>query len=153
MEIGKARRDLLAGAIFVAFGVAFVSISLTYEIGTPVRMGSGYFPLVMGGILVLLGVLIVGKGLLAGSGEPIGIWPWRAIVLITVAVLLFGLTVRGLGLVPALAVTALVSAFASPRVGVVQAVVIAVGLTALCIVIFVFALQLRLDPFGAWLRF
>lgn len=153
MEIGKARRDLLAGAIFVAFGLAFAGISLTYEVGTPVRMGSGYFPLVMGGILVLLGVLIVGKGLLAGSGEPIGTWPWRAIVLITFAVLFFGLTVRGLGLIPALAGTALVAAFASPRLGVVQAVAIAVGLTALCIAIFVFALQLRLELFGTWLRF
>jgi hypothetical protein len=153
VDIGKARRDLLAGAIFIAFGAAFAGISLTYNIGTPGSMGSGFFPLLVAGLLVMLGVLIVIKGFIAGEGEPIGTVPWRAIGLITVAVLFFGITVRGLGLVPSLFVTTLLSAFSSDRMRPVEAIVISGGLTALCVGIFVFALQLRLDLFGTWLPF
>jgi hypothetical protein len=151
----RAVTDLLAGLIFVAFGLAFAATSLSYDLGTPLRMGPGYFPLVLGGILVVLGLLIVGKGLVAGSGEEgrLGSIPWRALALIVVAVLFFGLTVRGLGVVPATAVTALLTALASYRTGILAAVAIAAGLTVLCVLIFLLALQLRLPMFGPWLPF
>jgi hypothetical protein len=151
----QAVTDILAGLIFVAFGLAFAATSLSYELGTPLRMGPGYFPLVLGGILVVLGLLIVGKGLVAGSGDEgrLGSIPWRALVLIVLAVLFFGLTVRGLGLVPATAVTALLTALASYRTGILAAVATAAGLTVLCVLIFLLALQLRLPMFGPWLPF
>jgi hypothetical protein len=151
----RAVTDILAGLIFVAFGLAFAITSLSYELGTPLRMGPGYFPLALGGLLVLLGLLIVGKGVVSGSSaeERFGSVPWRALFLIVAAVLFFGLTVRGLGLVPATAVTALLTALASYRTGILAAVAIAAGLTVLCVLIFVFALQLRLPLFGPWLSF
>jgi hypothetical protein len=151
----RAVTDILAGLIFVAFGLAFALTSLRYELGTPLRMGPGYFPLVLGGILVVLGLLIVGKGIVAGAGdaERLGNVPWRALVLIVLAVLFFGLTVRGLGVVPATAVTALLTALASYRTGILAAVAIAAGLTVLCVLVFVLALQLRLPLFGPWLPF
>ncbi len=151
----RALTDILAGLIFVAFGLAFAITSLSYELGTLLRMGPGYFPLALGGILVLLGLLIVGKGLIADAGaeERFGSVPWRALTLVVLAVLVFGLTVRGLGLVPATAVTALLTALASYRTGVLAAVAIAAGLTVLCVVVFILALQLRLPLFGPWLGF
>ena len=151
----RAVTDVLAGLIFVAFGLAFATTSLRYEIGTPLRMGPGYFPLALGGILVLLGLLIAGKGFVAGSGAEgrLGSVPWRGLLLIVLAVLFFGLTVRGLGLVPATAVTALATALASYRTGILAAVAIAAGLTVLCVLIFVLALQLRLPLVGPWLSF
>jgi hypothetical protein len=99
----RAATDILAGLIIVAFGLAFATTSLSYEIGTPLRMGPGYFPLALGGILVLLGLLIAGKGFISSSSaeERFGSVPWRALFLIVLALLFFGLTVRGLGVVPA----------------------------------------------------
>jgi hypothetical protein len=151
----RAGTDILAGLIFVAFGLAFAITSLSYELGTPLRMGPGYFPLALGGILVFLGLLIVGKGFVPGSSaeERLGSLPWRAMFLIVVAVLFFGLTVRGLGVVPATAVTALLTALASYRTGILAAVAVAAGLTVLSVLIFVFALQLRLPLVGPWLSF
>jgi hypothetical protein len=151
----RAVTDILAGLIFVAFGLAFAATSLTYELGTPLRMGPGYFPLVLGGILVVLGLLIVGKGLVGGADTDArpGNVPWRALLLIVAAVLFFGLTVRGLGLVPATAVTVLLTALASYRTGLLAALAIAAGLTVLCVLIFLLALQLRLPLFGPWLPF
>ena len=155
MNGNRAVTDILAGLIFVAFGLAFAIASLRYELGTPLRMGPGYFPLVLGGILVLLGLFIAGKGLIPSSGAEgrFGSVPWRALILLVVAVLFFGLTVRGLGLVPATAVTALLTALASYRTGILAAVAIAAGLTVLSVLIFVVALQLRLPLFGPWLPF
>ena len=150
----RAVTDILAGLIFVAFGLAFAITSLSYELGTPLRMGPGYFPLALGGVLVLLGLLIVGKGFIpSSSAEGFGSVPWRGLFLIVLAVLFFGLTVRGLGLVPATAVTALLTALASYRTGILAALAIAAGLTMLCMLIFVLALQLRLPLFGPWLPF
>jgi hypothetical protein len=151
----RAVTDVLAGLIFVAFGLLFAITSLGYELGTPLRMGPGYFPLVLGGILVFLGLLIVGKGFIpsASAEGRLGSVPWRALVLIVLALLFFGLTVRGLGLVPATAVTALLTALASYRTGILGAAAIAAGLTVLCVLIFVVALQLRLPLFGPWLPF
>jgi putative tricarboxylic transport membrane protein len=148
----RALKDILAGLAFVAFGLAFAVSATAYEIGTTVRMGPGYFPLVLGGLLVLLGGLIVAKGFIAGEEGTIGTIPWRALALIVGAVLLFGLTVRGLGLVPSTFVTALLSAFASRRAGVVAAVLITFGLTVLCVLVFVVVLSLRLPLVGTWIR-
>ncbi len=151
MKLQDARKDLLAGAVFTGFGLAFAVTSTTYEIGTPLRMGPGFFPLVLGGVLVVLGISIAVKGLVAGEGGDVGTVPWRAIVLLVSAILFFGFTVRDLGLVPSLFVSVVLAALAGRGVRVVPAVVIATSLTALSVLIFVVALQLRLPLLGPWL--
>jgi len=151
MTIRAALKDILAGSAFIVFGVAFAAISLTYDVGSTFDMGPGYFPLALGAILALLGVLIIGKGFIGGEGEPIGHIPWRSVILITAAILFFALTVRGLGLVPALLVAIGLAGFAEPRAGVVWPIAISIGLTALSVLIFVVGLQLRLPLLGPWL--
>lgn len=79
--------------------------------------------------------------------------PWRAVAVITVAVLFFGFTVRGLGFVPTSAVTALLTTLASTRVRPLMAVAVAAGLTAASTLIFVVGLQLRIPLVGPWLGF
>jgi hypothetical protein len=148
-----ARKDLLAGGIFVAFGLAFAITSTTYEVGTALRMGPGFFPLVLGSVLVLLGIAIAVKAFVAGEGDDdLGPVPWKAAALLVAALLFFGFTVQGLGLVPALFVTVFLSALAGHRARVIPAVVIASCLTALSVLIFVIVLQLRLPYFGPWLQ-
>ena len=100
--------------------------------------------------LAVFGILIVVKAFVAGEAEPIGGVPWKAIALIAAAVLFFGVTVRGLGLVPSLLVSVFLAALASERTGIVGALVTALGLTVMCVLIFVVALQLRLPLLGPW---
>jgi hypothetical protein len=147
----RALKDSLAGVVFIGFGLVFAVGALTYEIGSTLRMGPGYFPLVLGVLLTVLGGVIVAKGFLNGEAGEIGKVPWRALGLILGAIALFGLTVRGLGFVPAVFLAALMSAFASHRTGVVAAFLIASGLTVLCFLVFVVALSLRLPLLGPWL--
>ncbi|GFJ82277.1 membrane protein [Phytohabitans houttuyneae] len=127
--------------------------SLSYELGTPLRMGPGYFPLLVGAILAALGLGIVLKGLVAGEVVSFGTVPWRAVGVIVLALLFFGFTVRRLGFVPTSAVTALLTTFASTRVRPLMAVAVAAGLTLASTLIFVVALQLRIPLFGPWLPF
>jgi hypothetical protein len=147
----RAIKDVLAGVVFIGFGLAFSVGATSYDIGTALRMGPGYFPLVLGGLLVLLGVVIIAKGFVAGEGADIGRVPWRAGVLIVGALLFFGATIRGLGVVPSVFVTALLAGFAGRRTGAVAPVVIAVALTVVSVLIFVTALQLPLPLFGPWI--
>ena len=153
MERRRALPDILAGGIFVLIGGAFVVGSLGYELGTLLRMGPGYFPLMVGAILAALGLTIVLKGLVAGEVLSFGVVPWRAVALISVALVFFGLTVRRLGFVPPSAVTALLTTLASPRVRLLTAVAVAAALTLASTLIFVVGLQLRIPLIGPWLRF
>jgi hypothetical protein len=152
VKMHGARKDLLAGAVFVAFGLAFAITASTYEVGSALRMGPGYFPLVLGSLLVLLGILIAVKGYVAGDSGELGPVPWKALVLLVTALLFFGYTVRGLGMVPSLLVTVFLTAMAGRNARVIPAAVLAAALTALSILIFVIVLQLRLPYFGPWLE-
>lgn len=150
----RSLKDLLAGLIFIGLGLAFGYASLDYQIGTAYRMGPGYFPLVLSGILTLLGVAITLQSFATGPDEtPLGRVPWLALVLILGGVVFFGVTVRGLGFVPALFVTTFLSAFASERTGIVGALVLAAGMVAVSMIIFVWGLGVPLRIFGPWLAF
>lgn len=154
MNAQKSLKDLLAGLIFIGFGLAFGYASLGYSLGTALRMGPGYFPLVLSAIIILLGVAILVQSLFSGpDAEPVGGVPWLGLVLILGALVFFGVTVRGLGLAPALFVTAFMSAFASKHTGLVGALVLAFLLTVVSMLIFVVALGLPLAMFGPWVRF
>jgi hypothetical protein len=153
LELRRALKDVLAGAVFVVLGLAFAIGALAYNIGTPLRMGPGYMPLALGIVLVGLGLAVVVKGFLAGEGESIGGLEWRALILITAAVIFFGVTVRGFGLAIALFGAVLLGALGRSRTTPLEAVLIAAGLTVLSIAVFVWALQLRLPLTGPWLPF
>lgn len=153
LEIRRALKDVLAGAVFIALGLAFALGALAYNVGTPLRMGPGYFPLTLGIVLVALGIAVIVKGFLASEAGEVGGFEWRAVALITAALLFFGLTVRGLGVALALFGAILLGALARSRTTPLEAVTVAVGLTVLSIVIFIFLLRLRLPLTGPWLPF
>jgi hypothetical protein len=154
MTAQTSLKDLLAGLIFIGFGLAFGYATLGYDIGSALRMGPGYFPLVLSGIMVLLGVVITVQSFATGPDDtPIGRVPWLGLILITAALVFFGLTVRGLGLAPALFVTTFMSAFTSERTGVVGALIMAAGLVAISMAIFIWALGIPLQVVGPWLNF
>ena len=152
----RSRKDVLSGATFVAFGLAFGITASTYEVGSALRMGPGYFPLALGGLLVLLGLVIAVQGFAPGGAEreqeSLGPVSWKAGGLIVGALLFFGFTVQGLGLVPSLFVTVFLTALAGRGVRVTSALAIAAALTALSVLIFVVVLQLRLPLLGDWIQ-
>jgi hypothetical protein len=82
------------------------------------------------------------------DGDERGPVPWTSMALVVAAIVAFALGVRELGLVPALLICTFLAALAGRRRAV-WAAGVAVGLTVLCVLIFVVALQLRLPLFGS----
>jgi len=158
-----ARADLCAGGTFVALGGGFAIGALQYDLGTAFQMGPGYVPLTLGCVLAGLGALILGHGVLVAlgrrtveqealdAGDERGPVPWRRGGLLVAAVVVFGLTIDGLGVAVATFVTAFLAALAGHRNTPLRALVIAAGLTVLCLLIFVAGLQLELPLLGEWL--
>jgi hypothetical protein len=144
-------KDLGAGLIFIVIGLLFARGALNQEIGTALRMGPGYFPLVLAGILVALGVAIVVRGFGHAAAPGWHVIPWRGLLFILASPIVFGLTVRGLGLAPAVALVVLLSSFASRRMSVPLALALTVGLTMFCVLVFSYGLGLPLRLFGPWL--
>ncbi|MGH6873918.1 MAG: tripartite tricarboxylate transporter TctB family protein [Aestuariivirgaceae bacterium] len=146
------RRDAASGAIFVVIGAAFALGSRSLEIGSALRMGPGYFPLVLSFILMAVGLVIIATSF-TGRSEPLTPVPWRGLVLVLAAPVLFGLTVRKLGLLPAIVLTVLLSIYASRRATPGLAAVLCVSLTLFCLAVFSYGLGLPLPLIGPWLRF
>ena len=144
------RANILCGGIFVAIGAFFAWQSLGLEIGTPLRMGAGFFPLGLAFVLILLGGIIVAQALRVG-GEPVGAVAWRGMLLILPAPIFFGLTVRGLGFAPAIFFTALIASFASVKMRLLPALLLSAALSAFATAVFVAGLGLPFRLFGPWL--
>jgi hypothetical protein len=143
--------NVLAGLLFIAFGLAFgLSSAFQLEIGTAFRMGPGYAPLVLSVVLVLLGAIILASAF-KGAGEAIGPVAWRGLAFILPAPILFGLTVRPLGFVPAVFLVALLASFAAPRMRPTGALALALGVTVFATLVFSYALGLPFRRFGPWL--
>ena len=148
----RSPRDLAAGLLYAAFGLAAVVISRKYGLGTGVRMGPAYFPTVVGGMLVTIGLASIARSLVT-SGEAIGSVAWKPLLLVTVATVLFGALLRPAGLIVSLAVLILASAAASIRFRLeLQALALMVALIAACAGIFVWGLGLSIPLVGYWLH-
>lgn len=152
---GPSTPDLFAGGAFVLLGAAFAIGGSRYDVGSALRMGSGYLPLLLGSILVVLGLLVVLMAFRGGDPalhdverHPV---PWRRAGLLIAAILFFGFTVDGLGLGPTIFVTTFLAAMAGHEAKPLKSALTAAGVTALCLVVFVGALQLRLPLLGEWL--
>ncbi|RRH78113.1 tripartite tricarboxylate transporter TctB family protein [Falsigemmobacter faecalis] len=150
----KNNTDILCGLALLAVAGLFGWQVFSLPIGTATRMGPGYFPMVLSALLALLGVIILFKALRSPEpDEAKGPLAWRGMAFILPAPVFFGLTVRGLGFVPALFVTSLIAAFASGRMKVWQAVLLAALVTGFSTLVFSYALGLPFRRFGPWWPF
>jgi hypothetical protein len=149
------RQDLAVGAIFIviagffALNTFFPLFQAALPIGTPQRMGPGFFPILLSALLAVIGVVIIAKGMRTEE-LTLNALPWRGLLVILPVPVLFGLTIRGLGLVPATFMAAFISSFASRRMKLWMAFALAAGLTLFCVLVFHYGLQVPTPLFGAW---
>jgi hypothetical protein len=143
--------NVICGAFFILAGAIFAWQSLSVDLGSWLKIGPGGMPLVLSMLLILLGVVILFAAL-REIGEPVGTIALRGIFFITLAPIIFGLTVRSLGFVGAVFITALFACFASFKMKPLSAVALAIALTAFSTVVFSYGLNLPFERFGPWLR-
>jgi len=137
----RSNRDFWAGVMMIATGLTALVIARDYDFGTALRMGPGYFPSVLGGVLILFGLYLVASGL--RSNEKIaGGWSLRALVVLPLALILFGVLMDYAGFVPALMVLIVGSALASNEFRLLEVLVLATGLTAFAVALFVWGLSM-----------
>jgi hypothetical protein len=145
------RRDLAAGGVFILIGASFgLNAWFTLRLGEAQAMGPGYFPVVLGAVLVALGSAIA-LSALGKDTVPFGTVSWRGVVLVSLSILFFAVTVRRLGLGPSLFVSTLLAALASGRLSLPGALLLALSMSAFSVGVFIYALRLPYPVIGPWL--
>lgn len=137
----RNNKDFWAGAMFVAGGAAAMIAARSYPFGTTLRMGPGYFPSILGGILVAFGIYVMLRGL--RRGEKIkGNWSVRALIVLPLSMVLFGILMRYAGFIPALAVLIFGSAASGREFRFGEVLLVAAALTVLSVAVFIWGLGL-----------
>ncbi len=145
----RDNKDVWAGAMLIVTGTTAIVVASNYTFGTSLRMGPGYFPSVLGGLLILFGLYLVAVGL--KRNEKIeGSWSLRALVVLPLSLVLFGLLMEHAGFVPALMVLIVGSALASSEFKLVEVLALAAGLTAFAVALFIYGLGLPYPLFAGW---
>ncbi|WP_430256870.1 tripartite tricarboxylate transporter TctB family protein [Neorhizobium sp. DAR64872/K0K18] len=143
-----SRRDVVAGGIFIAIAALFAIQGSRYEFGTATQMGPGFFPVVLAVLLAIFGAFTMIAGFRKvpeAHDDPVS---WRALVLVCLALAIFGAGARPLGLVPVVVICTFMSAMASRKNTVFSAGVMALVMAVLCFVIFKIGLAVTLPTFG-----
>jgi len=139
-EIGN-NKDFWAGMMLIGVGTAAIFIARDYRFGSTLRMGPGYFPSVLGGILTLFGLYVMIMGL--RSNEKIkGRLSIRALIVLPLAIVLFGILMKHTGFIPALAVLIFGSSAAGRKFKSVEVLLLTLVLTGLSVAVFVWGLGL-----------
>jgi hypothetical protein len=135
--------------MFIAFGLFFAIGARNYQIGSAARMGPAYFPTMLGGLMSVIGGVVLLRSLIV-SGGKVSRYPFRLVFIVTLALLVFGYSLKPLGLVLSLACLVGVSAFAGQEFRFKEVFVLSVVLIVLSVLVFVKGLGL---PFPLWPRF
>jgi putative tricarboxylic transport membrane protein len=145
----RNNRDVWAGLMLMGTGALAVSLARDYAFGTALRMGPGWFPSVLGAALILFGLYVFVSGL--RRGEKIeGNWSLRALVALPLSLFLFGFLMERAGFVPALMVLIVGSSAAGREFQLVESLLLAAGLTAFCVVLFIWGLGLPYPLIAEW---
>lgn len=143
--------DLVSGLAFIGIGL-FVAVqaALGYGLGTPMRMGPGFFPACVGLALAGVGMVVVIRALLVG-GPPLPTFAWWPILLVMAATLVFGFLVSVVGLVLATIACVVIGAAAGPEFRLREALVLGIVLAVLSVLIFVTGLHQLFPIWPRWL--
>ncbi len=137
----RNNQDFWAGLMFFVIGAAAVLVARDYPFGRLLRMGSGFFPTLLGVILMLFGIYIMAKGL--RRNEKIqGNWSVRAVIVLPLITVLFGVLMDRAGFIPALAVLAFGSAAASQEFKWGEVLLLTAFMTVLSVAVFILGLGL-----------
>jgi putative tricarboxylic transport membrane protein len=146
----RSSKDFYAGLLYVFFGASAFVIARDYNMGTAFRMGPAYFPTALSVVLIVIGIASVFRAFII-RGTPVGRLALSGLLWVTASVVLFGFLVRGVGLAVALPLLVVSSASASAKFRWRPTLVMAVGITIFCVLVFLKGLGIPLPVIGSWL--
>jgi heme A synthase len=123
-----------------------VIVSRNYPMGSSLRMGPGYFPVILGGLLTLIGILCCARSLLVKGEamEPMGMRPF---MMILSAVGVFAVSIESAGIVVATVLSIVIAALASRESRMLEVVALTVFMLVLAVGVFTYALGLPFKVF------
>jgi hypothetical protein len=147
----KSHEDFWAGLMFIGFGLTAIIVARDYPMGSAMRMGPGYFPTYLGVMMMVLGAVISLRATrIAGVG--IGPWGWRPLLVLSLAFIVYGLSMETfeLGFVPSLAAVIIVSSLAGREFRPVELALLTAVLVTGAVGLFIYGLELPYPLF--WWR-
>lgn len=136
-------KDYAAGALIACIGAFAVLQGQSYRMGELTRVGSGFFPVVIGVLMILVGALIAGSA--SYGATEAGPTPrpadWRGRGCVLAGPVMFILGGAYLGLAPATFACVFVSALGDRTATLRSAAALAAIITVVGIVLFVYILQ------------
>jgi len=149
-----ARKDVLAGLLFIAVAALGLWLSRDYPIGTALRMGTGYVPRLLCWLLLGLGVVVLVQGLReAQDARPLSagdISALRPVVFVTASLVIFGLSIERLGLVVSILLLTGVGAVAARGLRPLETLAATLVLIVLSWGIFILGLGLTIPVWPEW---
>lgn len=142
-----ARRNVLAGLMFMALAILALWLSRNYPVGTALRMGTGYVPRLLAWILLGLGLVIVLIDLWQRPEEHVDreqLPVLRPLVFVTLSIVVFGLTIERLGLIIAIMLLVMIGSLAGQGRRWVEAMVAGLAMAAASVAIFIWGLGLSI---------
>ncbi len=145
----KSPKDLWAGLMFVAFGLFFLLGARQYRMGSAMSMGPGYFPALLGGLMAVIGGIVFIQSWVV-RGEKVPAIFLRPLFVVSLSLLLFGYLLQPIGMVLALALLLIVSAWAGHEFKLKEVLILAVVAIFFSVLVFVKVLGL---PYTLWPSF
>ena len=142
----RNNKDFLAGLLFIAIGVVAVVVARNYPFGTAMRMGSGYYPTVLGGILASFGLFLIIKATKSKETAVLA-WGWWPLACIAASLVVFGFLLPRLGLVPAVVALFFVAAAGGREFRMGEVLALTAAMTAFAVAVFVYVLKLPFQLF------
>jgi len=139
-------KDFLAGLLFLAIGAGAMLAARGYPFGTAMRMGSGYFPTLLGGILAGFGLFLVIRAVKSIERAPLT-WGWWPLACTTASMVVFGFLLPRFGLVPALAALFFTAAAGGREFRFGEVLALTAVMTAFAVGVFVYVLKLPFQLF------
>jgi hypothetical protein len=139
-------KDLIAGLVFIFFGIAAIWLAQDYPMGNARHMGPAYFPSIIGGALVIFGFVISARSLWS-LGEPFRLPTLRPLIMIIGAVVGFGVLLQPLGFILALFSLILISCLGGSQFRLREVAILYILLVLIAVTFFVYSLGLK---FSLW---
>jgi hypothetical protein len=137
----RGNKDFWAGMMFAAIGAGAMLTARHYPFGTTLRMGPGYFPMVLSGILILFGIYVMLRGLYRYEKIQ-GNWSLRALVVLPLSMVVFGFLMDLAGFIPALVALVFVSAASGKEFKFLEVLLLSVFLIVMSLALFIWGLGL-----------
>ena len=149
-----ARRDVLAGLMFVGVALFGLWLSRDYPIGTALRMGTGYVPRLLCWLLFGLGAVVLVQGLReVQDARPLSssdISALRPVIFVAASLVIFGLSIERLGLIISILLLIGVGSVAARGLRPFETLAAAVVLIILSWGIFILGLGLTIPVWPEW---